>query len=139
MINFLVTAPKAFALTPTDPANPTQQEQVIMAAVEAIDAQWVEVGESATRCLWAVITRLTDPAQLDALITQYGLPLNVIAAQDAYANPPVVHNTTSKATLLNYMPPEPVIDSVTGNVTGTQPATQVRLPVWAGHVDWAVY
>jgi len=154
-INLLVTTPLSFSVAL--PTNPTATEQAVHDALDSLGAEWVAAGESATRRLWCVITQSNDLPAMRAAIANFGLPMTVIAAQNAHKTPVldangapvldvdnnpmmelVVHDTTTKATLLNYMPDVVTFDPITMKETGRTPATAVSLPVWGGHEAWVV-
>ena len=157
-INLLASTPKSFSLQPADPANPTKQEQAVQEALAAIDAQWIKAGESATKALWRVITRTSDLQGIRDTIKGFGLPITILAAQDAHKTPkldangnPVldvdgnpimevkVHDWTTKSTLLKYMSNITIIDPITGKPTGTKPPTDVSIATWGGHEPWVCF
>ena len=157
-LNLIVSSPKSFSLQPADPANPTAQERAVQEALAAFDAQWVHAGDSAMKSLWCVITRTSDLQGLRDTIKGFGLPITILAAQDAHKSPkldangnPVldadgnvimevkVYDWTTKSTILNYMPDVPTIDPNTGDIIGYSPATTVTLPVWGGHENWSCF
>ena len=154
-INLLVSTPLAF--TVALPENPTATEQEIHDALASLGAEWVVAGESATRRLWCVITRSNDLSAMRAAITQFGLPMTILAAQNAHRTPVVdadgmpvldidgnptteivVHDSTTKATLLKYMPDVVTTDINTGAELSRTKATTVMLPAWGGHEPWVI-
>jgi len=153
-LDLIVTTPLAFSLTL--PEKPTNKQQAIHDVIQGLGAEWVSAGQSSTRKLWCVITRTNDLSVLRAAITKYKLPITILAAQnaqktakvvddvpvlDADDNPVmevVVHDPTTKKTLLKYMPDEVTTDIDTGKELSRKKATTVSLPVWGGHEQWQV-
>jgi len=154
-INLLVTTPLNF--TVALPETPTATEQSIHDALDSLGAEWVSAGESATRRLWCVITQSNDLPAMRTAITQLSLPITILAAQNSHRTPVVdangaavldadnnpvteivVHDTTTKATLLKYMPDVVTTDPVTGTELSRTKATTVTLPTWGGHEAWVI-
>jgi len=165
-INLLVTTPLNFSIVPPVTIDPVTQEplpnppaeQAAYDAAMALGTEWEPVGDpSATRRLWAVIPQTSDLVVLRAAITKYSLPITILAAQNANRTPVVdangapvldadnnpvtelvVHDPTTKATLLKYMPDVVTTDPVTGKELSRTKATTVTLPVWGGHEGWVI-
>jgi len=154
-LDLIVTTPINFTVALPD--NPTPTEQAIHDALASLGAEWVSAGESATRRLWCVITQSNDLPAMRAAITQFGLPITILMAQNAHRTPVVdangapvldandnpvteivVHDTTTKATLLKYMKDDITTDPATGKELSRTKATTVTLPVWGGHEAWVV-
>jgi len=154
-INLLVSTPLNFSVAL--PETPTDAAQAIHDALESLGAEWVAAGESTTRRLWCVITQSNDLPAMRSAITQFGLPMTILAAQNSHRTPVVdangapvldadnnpvtelvVHDPTTKATLLKYMPDVVTIDPVTGNELSRTKATTVTLPTWGGHEAWII-
>ena len=154
-INLLVTTPLSFTVALPD--KPTPTEQAIHDALDSLGAEWVVAGESATRRLWCVITQSSDLPAMRAAITQFGLPMTILAAQNSHRTPVldvngapvldadnnpvtevVVHDPTTKATLLKYMPDVVTTDPITGKELSRTKATTVALPIWGGHEAWVI-
>jgi len=154
-LNLLVTTPLNFSVAL--PETPTATDQAIHDALDSLGAEWVAAGESTTRRLWCVITQSNDLPFMRAAITQLSLPITILAAQNANRTPVtdangapvldadnnpvteiVVHDTTTKTTLLKYMKDVVTTDPVTGKELSRTKATTVTLPVWGGHEAWVI-
>lgn len=137
MINLLLKVPIGTSIALSD--NPSVNEQAIFDAVQSIGAEFVFAGKNSADSLYVVITRTNDLDGIQGLIDSFSLPWVILHSQDAQAtitmdesSVVVVHKRTPTHDYLSYMPDTHTYDD-NGNVITTSTATEVTLPIYAGH------
>jgi len=149
MIDMLIRSPVGY--TTTLPANPTVTEQAVHDALMSISAEWQGiVGTDGVDNIYYVITLCSDLAVIEGMIAAYGVPIEVLHAQESQQTPavdanglpvldvdnmPVMETVVHKplaVSLLPYMPEIPTADA-NMNVTGSTPASVVSIRAYGGH------